>query len=277
MSPKSTVLKHHKTRNAALMYEILVRKVIEETNHKKTTAANIIKKHFKKNTELNKELALYRSLYDRTLNEGVTSSIEKYMVEIINYDPVDVNKLKQETYELCGSIKEHYKSLNEFFNKEVPDYKVLASIYQLLSMHRFGIYNSESIEKKMVFESTIVNHLKQKIDDRKTALNEVVKLNKLQQNTLFKLFKEKYEKNLTPEQNVILKFYIGKENDKLERVRNLFVECIEDVDEKLVGEEVLEKLIECRDKINSSGLDERGVKILMHTSDLLNELKLLKK
>ena len=56
-------LKHSKFKNTGILFELLVKQIASDTlANKDSLALEIIKKHFKRGTELNKELRLYQSL-----------------------------------------------------------------------------------------------------------------------------------------------------------------------------------------------------------------------
>ncbi len=56
-------IKHSKVKNTGIIFELLVRQVASDTmNNKNSKALRVIKKHFKSNSELAKELKLYRTV-----------------------------------------------------------------------------------------------------------------------------------------------------------------------------------------------------------------------
>ena len=64
-------LKHSKFKNTGILFELLVRQIASDTlANKDSLALEIIKKHFKKGTELTKELKLYQSLTKENFDKG---------------------------------------------------------------------------------------------------------------------------------------------------------------------------------------------------------------
>jgi len=64
-----TKLKHSKFKNTGILFELLVRQIASDTlAGKDSLALEIIKKHFKKGSELSKELKLYQSLTKETFD-----------------------------------------------------------------------------------------------------------------------------------------------------------------------------------------------------------------
>jgi len=56
-------LKHSKFKNTGILFELLVKQIASDTlANKDSLALEVIKKHFKRGTELNKELKLYQAL-----------------------------------------------------------------------------------------------------------------------------------------------------------------------------------------------------------------------
>lgn len=276
-------LKHHKTRNISLIYETLIRRFINESKVDDKTAIKIIKKFFKKGTELNKELHLCQSLYEKVLKENV--NIERYLIEIINHDPIDLDRLKTETYELGKVIKEHYNDLNEFFNVKIPQYKVLASIYQLLVMNRYGIYDTNTVEKKMIFEDNIKCHLELLRDTK----DDNFKLNKLQRRILFKKFNEKYDETLNEEQKKIVSLMITRKRDQLVEIKDQIISNLKEIKPKFSDScqmikdknpecyQLGSRICECITKLSDIKFDEdtikESVKLLLYGSELITELK----
>ena len=60
--------KHNKKRNTAFAYEALIREgtsaILQDDHERKIKVVNIIRKHFKTNSLLKKDLDCYRSLYE---------------------------------------------------------------------------------------------------------------------------------------------------------------------------------------------------------------------
>ena len=56
-------IKHSKLKNTGLIFELLVRQVASDTmNNNNSRALMLIKKHFNANSQLSKELKLYRTV-----------------------------------------------------------------------------------------------------------------------------------------------------------------------------------------------------------------------
>ena len=74
--------RHNKKRNTAFIYESLVREIVKQSvakdEKKRNVAINILKESFSKNTELRKELDLYKTLLENNnLKEKVAEELKK--------------------------------------------------------------------------------------------------------------------------------------------------------------------------------------------------------
>ena len=123
-------IKHAKVKNTGLIFELLVRQVASDTmNNKNSTALRIIKRNFRKNSELSKELKLYQSLREETFNSQ--RKAEMFLEAVLNTKrSINETALKREKYNLIKEIRTYY-NIEEFFKSRVNNYKLHASIYKL--------------------------------------------------------------------------------------------------------------------------------------------------
>ena len=93
-------LKHSKFKNTGILFELLVRQIASDTlANKDSLALEIIKKHFKKGTELNKELKLYQSLTKENFDSQYAA---QEFVNIILQERAGLNEsiLRRQKYNL---------------------------------------------------------------------------------------------------------------------------------------------------------------------------------
>ena len=123
-------LKHSKVKNTGLIFELLVRQVASDTmSNKKSSALKILQQSFSKNSELNKELKLYRSLKEEKFNSADKSM--KFIEAVINArKALNESQLKREKYNLIKKLKSNF-NVQEFFKSRVNEYKVHASVYKM--------------------------------------------------------------------------------------------------------------------------------------------------
>ena len=276
--PQSTVskqihLKHLKTRNAGLIYEILVGHLISEirANRENNNAISlqIIKKYFRKGTELYKDLQIYNHLSEMLPKKRVNTQL--LIKEIVDNDSVDLVKLKDEMYSLCGELRKEYKSLNEFFSVEIPNYKFFGSIYQILEYYRGEYNDSKSVEQRMICEGFVVDNI-----NKKKEIVEVKKPNMgdFSQSVLLEKFIHKYKDSLTKNQfAIVYKYMKGEQKVVDNRVKYILKSLTECVNK--LPTETQNKVLQCVKKLNGLGTidhDEK-LKVVVYSQGLLEELK----
>ena len=87
--------KHNKKRNTAFIYEALVREIVKQSvtknNKKRNAAIQIMKESFAPNTELRRELDLYKTLLEKfnkkytNLSDEQKHVLKEYISNISNY------------------------------------------------------------------------------------------------------------------------------------------------------------------------------------------------
>ena len=133
---KRMKFKHNKKQNSAFLYESLIRElsrsIVKENSERKKIVLSILKKFFSKSTEINKELKIFQ-LLENTQNVDIftaerilNSAKEKHEKEI------DKKKLYEQKSVLTKAINKHLG--NSVFSNFVPNYKNIASIYQIFNM-----------------------------------------------------------------------------------------------------------------------------------------------
>ena len=174
--------KHNKKRNTAFIYESLIKEItksiIEKNDKKKIKTLKIVKEYFSTGCILREELELYKSLYENcALEKDECEKVlkeAKFQHRFLNPQVV----FKQQT-KLINEINKQLTS--DIYNNFIPNYKTLASISQIFS----GKLNPKS---SILLEKEIIQYM---CDD--TIIDE---------------------KNLKPIDNLVLKSFIGKFNEK---------------------------------------------------------------
>jgi len=192
-------LRHNKKRNTAFLYEILVRAaaktVINKDFKRKAQIVSLMREHFKKNTELAKEMELYKALHQSSGMDTYTG--EKLIQEVKKeYNKLDQDKIFFEQSRLISKINK-ILSKNVFSNF-VPNYKNLATISQ--------IFNADVSAKQRVLLETKL--LKRIISEKKKEETKIKPISKLAFNIFVKKFNETYGESLLQEQKELLSNYI---------------------------------------------------------------------
>jgi len=188
--------KHNKKRNTAFVFESLVREVVKsiisEDKEKKDVVVSTLKKFFNKDTELYKELQIYKSILEaRNFETGMK---EKILQEArTQHSALNREKLFKSQSALIKEINSNFTK--DIFNNFVPNYKNLATIYNLLNMDM-------SPKKKVILEAKLIEEL-QKLEEEKQLPSD-----KLTFNVFMKNYNEKYNNSLLSEQRKLLNTYI---------------------------------------------------------------------
>lgn len=208
-------IKHSKFRNTGFLFELLVRQVTSDIlNNRKGIAEGLLKKYFNSKTELSNELKLYQFIVSERYNNE--NRAERFVDAVIeSRKKLDEKKILKEKYNLIKEIKENY-SIDEFLRSQIPNYKVLASIYKIFEYKSNEVQNydpkdfvntkytlvehlvSKNLQNKDINESTITSQLK----------NEDKEIQILSYNILVDSFNKKYS-NLNEKQKSLLKEYIN--------------------------------------------------------------------
>lgn len=196
-------IKHNKKRNTAFVFESLMREatvaVIKGDTEKQEKVIQIIRKHFKEDSELKMHLECYRSLYE---NQNLSAEIsEKILKEA---------KMASRLIDPQGLFKKQTALINDIngdlspsvFSNFVPNYKTLATIDQIFC-------DKLTPKTRIMLESTIVKNMSN--SEPEHAIQEDI--DKTTVNCFVEKFNEKYTNTLAEEQKQLLSHYIASFTD----------------------------------------------------------------
>jgi hypothetical protein len=198
-------LKHNKKRNTAFVYEALVREltksIVKKNKNKQSKIVSILKEHFNTGSELNKELDLYKSIYET--REVEKRAAEKIVVEA-KEKYVDLNRktLFQEQSALINKIN---RTLSKnLFNNFVPNYKSIASVYSIFQ-------KTLPIKDRVLLEENIIEQMSESC----TTSNQDIKqpIDNLVYGSFVNKFNEEYSESLSESQKGLLVKYISSFSD----------------------------------------------------------------
>jgi len=264
MSSVKLRLRHNKKRNTAFLYETLVREltkaIIAQDSRKKKIIVSIIKESFRTNTMLAKQLDLYKAISD-------TKNVDLHTADKLLFEVRRGNKeLNQKRLfaEQSKLISEMNKKLpKNIFNNFVPNYKALATIYQLFNN---SILNTR---QRVVLEENLVHGM-----INETVLQEKANSDGVVYRAFAERFNKEYSDQLLKEQKELLnnfilsisddgigfKLYLNEEVGRLKKVikKSLTMkEVHEDEGMKEKTKEVLAKLDEYKNsEINNEMITE---------------------
>ena len=204
-------LKHSKIKNTSILFEVLTRQITADVlEGKDTKTVKIVKEFFNENTELGKELQHYRVLSEKTYNSA-DKATQLLETVIKSRQRLSNSKLRNEKYNLIKQIKENY-NVTDFMNVRLPNYKILASIYNIFQAETTtDTFNPEDVvnSKFTVLENIVGKKKSVKNDNFLKEYKEKDKdLRLLAYQILVDKFNTKY-KSLNESQKDLLKNYIN--------------------------------------------------------------------
>ena len=201
-------MKHSKFKNGGLLFELLTRQITSDVLNGSTSSQStkIVKQYFKKDTELYKEAKIFNVLQQTKIKN---SDRAKHLIEttIKSYrKTVNQSKLRREKYELIKTIKESF-DMDSFFKVRIPNYKLLASIYNVLTEDY-----SDPEKSSKSFYTVVENISSVKKEENDKTLVELKKQNKDLRLLAYQILVEKFNKKydtLSKEQKKVLREYIN--------------------------------------------------------------------
>jgi hypothetical protein len=271
-------LKHNKKRNTAFLFETLVRELTRAAIRKdvktRKMVTSILKEHFGSGTLLHKELDLYRSLCES--NDLSDSSAQRLLAEVKGeYKSLDKKKIFVEQ----GSvIKRMNRELSkEIFNTFVPNYKNLATVYQ--------IFNGEaSPAKRMLLEDAVLGSMTR--PTQKGKGNVASQIDNLVIKNFIKKFNQRYNGTLDESQSRLMQNYILSFTDNAAGLKSFLNEEIgrlrEILKTGLVAEEVkgdsemaakTNKILEVLDGFRYNKLTRQSLSQILKIQSLAREFE----
>jgi hypothetical protein len=279
-------LKNSKYKNTGILFELLVRQIASDIlSNKDPQAATLVKKYFSK-TELAKEHKLYQTLINvQSLSESKAESLVETVLRLS--EKLNKTALRKEKYNLIKEIKEYY-DLEDFFKAKIQNYKVNASIYNLLESHN----SLEFTDPKIVIDNkvTLLEFLTKKPVDKTQIkdqiLEEYAKQDKSTRLFIYRMIVEKFNtkySNLLPEQKSLLKEFINNISNTVtlkefvnSQIQNIKLE-LEVLSQKVSDKKIQIKLSEVNNILNmipkSESVSDDDVLNLMNYYELLHELR----
>ena len=280
-------LKHSKIKNTGILFELLTRQITADVlAGKSTKSVSILKKYFNENTELGKELELYKLLSEKNYQSEVKAN-DLLNVIIQQRQKLNNSNLRREKYNLIKSIKENY-NVTDFFNGRIPNYRILASIYNVFQSET----TSEKFKADHIVNSrfTVLEHVtNKKIDEKKIkerVLKEYTKEDKdlrlLAYQILVDKFNTKYKK-LDESQKSLLKNYINNVSNtnslreyvdkEVVRIRGELEGHLPKVNDKITNIKLTEAINQIENLTKGKIVNEKQVLTLMRYYELIKEIK----
>jgi len=267
--------KHNKKRNTAFVFESLMREatvaILKGDEKRKNTVLEIVKKHFKPNSELKKHFQCYKSLYEDQDLDRETS--EKILREAkIAMRLIDPNGLFKEQSALIGDINKDLSP--SVFGNFVPNYKTLASIDQIFS-------DKTSPKNRVMLEGAIVDNMVNSSPDESPQ----PEIDDLTVRFFTDKFNEKYTGTLAEEQKQLLSYYITSFTDNAVGLKSFLNEEISRLkaslkstsrDEMFIVDDEMsrkaEQIVEKLDSFKKTEINDNVLLTILKTQELVKEL-----
>ena len=276
-------VKHSKYKNTGILFELLTRQLTADTiAGNKPQALTIIKKYFSGNSVLLKEYKIYHTFIGKKFKEESKATM---LISTLTeaYKKLNKSQLRKEKYNLIKEIKENF-NINNFFKSKISNYKVMASIFNLLENNEaspLSIVNS----KVTLLEHITGKSLKDK-PKKSIVIEDYIKYDKdtrlLTYKVLLEKFNEKYS-GLGLNQKTLLKEYVNSVtnspalktyiNEEIKKVKKQLLSYSKKVTDKAVAVKLNETKNMIKTLCKKSSVNDDNVINLLNYYELINELK----
>jgi len=266
-------LNHNKKRNTAFLYETLIAELTKNSlkNNKELQEAiiKILKEYFGKTKVLAQELKLYKEI----------SELDGYEKNII-IKVIEEAKKRRESLDDKDIFNEQTKLINKInkvvgkhvYENFVPNYKSLASIYQIFN-------KTTPIKAKVILESNLATEL----SAARAVLEESApKVSKAVYKIFTKKFNDKYG-DLLENQKTLLKLYIESVKDQGLELQSFINEEINNIREAIdeyvnteEGKSLTESIAKVKEELDSfkgQYINEDIIKKILKMQSLSEEIK----
>lgn len=268
-------LKHNKKRNTAFIFESLVkeltRAVVYGQKDRQQTISGLIKEHFRKNGPLDRELTLYKQIYET--KQFPKQSAEKLIDQVKDeHDKLDESEIYNEQSKLIAKIN---KTIGpQFYNNFLPNYKTLATISQIFN-------HSTEPRKRVLLEQELLEHVTG-AEETKKVIQEPV--NKFTYNRFIQKFNETYGNSLLPEQKELLSKYMRHNEDDIdlkvylnEEIGRIKLELQKVKNNNLISESIelqnkVQKMHESLSTLKIDSISEELIKKVMLMQEFVSEV-----
>tara|TARA_B100000287_G_scaffold314133_1_gene297522 strand:- start:2093 stop:2956 length:864 start_codon:yes stop_codon:yes gene_type:complete len=275
--------KHNKIKNTGILFELLTRQITVDVlnGSDKSSAIKILKEFFNSKTELGKEYELYKILLEKKYSKSEQANM---LVEAVirNRRKLSNRRLKSEKYNLIKTIKESY-SVTDFFNTKIPNYKVLASVYNVFELEssKQKISPVEETDSKVTIIENICTKPKSKPRRKSIVESEEQDLRLLTYQLLVDKFNKKYSK-LNESQKNLLREYINNLSNtnslkefidtEVIKVKKILKSHLTKVDDKITKIKLKEAITHTDTSTTGKFVKDSHVVALMRYYELIKEL-----
>jgi hypothetical protein len=271
-------LKHNKKRNTAFLYESLVREttktILDGDGNTRQRALQLFKEFFAKDTCMRKELDLYKSMLD---TQNLHPRTAERLLEELKKSHEKINK-KELFNEQTRFINKINKEISKgVFNNFVPNYKNLATVYQIFNNIEMPTKDRVLLEEGAIARMSSRSAQRQDLKDMKPIDNLVYKSFVEKFNSSYNTLSEEQKKllymfvnSVDEENNLKFKIFL---NEEIARLRTDLSEAPQskDLDEDI--KEKTQRVREVLEEFRSKTIDDKMLTKILKIQELVKEIK----
>jgi len=260
--------KHNKKRNTAFLYETLVREltkaIVSKNGIRKKKIVTILKEHFSKDCVLNRELDVYKSLYE---TKDVEIDFAQRMLEESKriYYSLNKNDIFNQQTQVVNKINRDLEPA--VFSTFLPNYKSLATISQIFD-------DNMTIKSKVLLEKQILSML----CESEIKKEEMRPIDNIVYKQIIKKFNQQYSNSLIEEQKTLFTKYILSYadnnidfvvylNEEIGRIRNIISKS------KSVDQESKDALFDKINELKNKPVDKYMIESVLNFQSLVKEMQ----
>lgn len=261
----------------------LARASVHKDQAQKNQLLEVIKEHFKKGSELLKELRIFQEVHnafgfnhgnnDNTAAGMDELSAEKFIQEIKKaYNQLD----QKEIFEKQSLLVKGMKNINpDIFSTFVASYKDLASINQIFS-------KDISIKSRILLENQIINKLSQ----TQQPGQQLAPADQLVLRSFINKFNEQYKGLLEEQKQLISKFvtsfidngltlkiYLNEEIGRLKQAIKASIKESKEIKEDSIMQENIKKVLLILENCANKDIDEQMISDVVKVQGLCKEIQ----
>lgn len=276
-------MRHKKYKNTGIIFELLTRQIVSDVldGDDNSNATKLVSKYFRNNSELRRELLLYKSLSNTKFSNE--SKANKFIdIVISEWKKLNKSELRREKYNLIKDLKEAYTV--SFFKTKIDNYKLNASIYRTFDDN--FTTPVDKINTRYTIVENIVESSQVNVSKKDSVISEYEKQDKdlrlLSYNILLEKFNDKYG-GLDENQKTLLRQYINnisdtpKLKDYINRQSKVIIggllEHIPNVSDNVVQIKLKEVVNQFKAVIDDTTVRDKHIVSLLKGYELVKELK----
>jgi len=277
-----TTRSHNKKRNVGIIYEQLLataaKGIVENKPVLTKRAQTLIKRFYKEGTEIYREHRLFKAIVEPEIKDG--SLATKILDEAKKAARAhNVQRLEREKSRLIKEINHSFGK--GFYAQPVKSYKDFATVQTLLNDWR--LWNKADFNRVTLYESKVHSILTSPKQTGSILKEHDKEVDNLVVKVMTEKFNDKYGKQLTDVQQVLIKQYVFAESGDTKGFRNMLKRIKETVLRDLVdyqtecdNNHVSNKINEVKEDIQSldiNTLDDQTMTRFLTLCDLSEELR----